>query len=343
MDPQEIPPVELDARVAELKNSMRQKGVAVSLVYGDVYHSGDITYLCNLSIYWNEALLAVSQTASPALLTKLSSRVHPWMRSISNLKDLRSGPNLADLAVAYLADTPPGVVGLVEMDWWPAQVVNELREKLPGWELVDLGPVVQHQRRRPSESELALLKQGSEITAAAVQTGMSTALTNKERAGKAELSARMAGVEDVFVYCHPATAQADTVEVVSEYRGYWTLAARVVSSDAPAWMPALQQAYKAAAQQLRSGVDALKVRAAVKTALQGSNLKWQADLIHHPDLETGGDYRLPGEDQRPLQAGAVAALRLAFKFDDGSFGVCADTYQVTDGGAQRLTSAIPSA
>ena len=342
LDPQESPPVELTTRVIELQSSMRRKGVAACLVYGDVAHSGDITYLCNLSIYWNEALLAIPLTGSPALLTKLSSRVHPWMRSISNLTDLRSGPNLADLASAYVIGMPPGIMGLVEMDWWPAQVVNEMREKLPGWGFMDLGPLIQEERRRPSESELLLLREGARISATAVATGMNTALTNKERAGQAELSARMAGVEDVFVFCHPATAEADTVEVLSEYRGYWTVAARVVCTAAPQWMPVLEQAYRDAVLQLRSGVDVLKVREAVKGTIKDGNLKWRADLIHHTDLETGGDFRLPSEETKPFETGSVVALRLAFQFGDGTFGVTADTFQIDDDGVQRLTSAIPN-
>lgn len=55
----------------------------------------------------------------------------------------------------------------------------------------------------------------------------------------------MGGVEDVNLYCHSFGPDADTVEVVSEYRGYWTGAARVVAKaearrdvqERPFWTP----------------------------------------------------------------------------------------------------------
>lgn len=340
-DPQEISASELVERTTRLQRSMQHQGVTAAFIYGDVYHSGDITYLSNLCIYWNEGVLAVPATGDPALLSKLSSRVHPWMRSISNLKDLRSGANLGDLASEYLKASSPGIVGLVEMDWWPAYVVDDLQAKLPGWELRDLGSIVQQERRHPSESELKLLRKSAEISAKAVEIGLDGTMTNPERAGRAELSARMAGVEDVLVFCHPATEHADTVEVIAEYRGYWTLASRVVFKGSPEWAPKLRQAYGAAEQRLRPGVDVAQLRMAAGAALNGSAIPWRIDLIHHTDLETGGDYRLPGEEAKPVHAGSVVGLRLEFAFADGTHAVMADTFEIRDDGARRLTKALP--
>lgn len=341
LDPKEVPPGELEGRVDALQESMAEEGVAATLTYGDVYRSGDITYLSNICLYWNEALLVVPAKGGPALLAKLSPRVHPWMRSTSNLEDLRSGQSLAGLVASYLGDTAPGVLGLTEMDWWPGTLVEELERTLPGWELRDLGDVVRRRRRSPSTSELALLRSGAAVTARAVRAGMEDGLTNPERAKRAELSARMGGVEDAAVSCDRTDGEADTVELSSEYRGYWTLAARVVPHGEPDWAGALAQAYGSAEAALAPGADLGELRSAAGRHLDGRDRSWQIDLIAHTDLETAGGYRLASEMAETLAEGAVVGLRLELAFSDGSRAVVADTYEIVAKGATRLTGDLP--
>jgi hypothetical protein len=342
LDPQEIPTEELVGRVSKLQYKLRQQGIAAALIYGDVYRSGDITYLTNNCIYWNEGLIIVPASGEPALLTKLSSRVHTWMRAISNLKDLRSGPDLPGLISKFLEDITPGTVGLVEMEWWPAGLVDNLRTKLAGWRLQDMGQIVQLEREQPSTNELKLLQRSADISAKAVAAGLNRTLSNPERAGKAEMVARMAGVEDVLVLCHPAGAEADTTEVLAEFRGYWTIAARVVfKNDLPNWAPMVGNAYKAAEQRLKAGVVVSQLREAVAEQLASSKFPWKVDLIHHTDLETRGDYRLPGEETNAVQAGAVVGLRLEVTFADGTQAVIADTFVISDNTATCLTKGLP--
>jgi hypothetical protein len=151
----------------------------------------------------------------------------------------------------------------------------------------------------------------------------------------------MAGVEDVLVYCHPSTDQADTVEVLAEYRGYWTIAARTVFKSSPEWAPLLCQAYEAAEKRLRKGADIAELRMAVSAELSGSTIPWRIDLIHHTDLETCGDYRLPNEETHPIQEGSVVGMRLEFAFADGTQAVAADTFEIDRDGAVRLTNDLP--
>jgi hypothetical protein len=339
LDPAETPPGELEQRVGELQAELRTRRLAAALVYADVYHSGDVTYLSNICLYWNEAVLAVPADARPALLTKLSRRVHPWMRATSILEDLRSGPVLATLAQGFLAGLGPGGVGLVEMDWWPDKLVADLAAALPGRPLTDLGSVVRHRRQSPSPAEAVLLRQASQLTAQAVDSALDGRLSNHERAGRAELTARLGGAEDVNVFCRPSAADADTVEVVSEYRGYWTSAARVLAKDQSGWAGQLAGAYRAAASALAAGVTADRVRGAAQDALAPLDLDWRVDLIHHTDLETEGGYRYPQDIARPLADGSVVTLRLELGLPGGSDAVLADTFQVGPGTAACLTSA----
>ncbi|MEH7252247.1 aminopeptidase P family N-terminal domain-containing protein [Neobacillus niacini] len=338
LDPKETSLEDLSGRVNKFQEYLNQQGVTVALIYGDVYHSSDITYLSNICIYWNEGILAVPVKGEPALLSKLSSRVHTWMKKTSTLMDLRSGQNFADLVEKYVIDAEPGTLGLVEMEWWPADIVEQIKDKLPEWKINNIKNVVKQERQIPSDRELTLLKKSSEISARAVNLGMNRSLTNHERAGLAEKEARMSGVEDVFVFSHESTKHADTVEVISEYRGYWSVAARVVSKVQIGWEYQLGQAYKTAEQLLRAGIDIEKLRKAVTEVLKDEDIKWKIDLIHHTDLETHGDYRLTGEEVNPVENGSVVGMRLQINFGDGSTAVMADTFLIKKDSAECLTN-----
>lgn len=342
LDPAETPAGELAGRVETLQRRLRDRELAAALVYGDVYRSGDIAYLSNMCVYWDEGILAVPARGAPAYLTKLSPRVHPWMRATSCLTDLRSGRDLARLAADYLAGAVSGgPVGLVEMGWWPQPLIGELGDLAAGCEWTDLGPVVRRERQAPSTAERALLAAGAALTARAVADALACGGDNPERAGVAEFTARNGGVEDVLVHCQSAAGEADTIEVVSEYRGYWTTAARVTAPAAPGWAPPLADAWRAGERALRAGVGADQVRAAMSGPMAAFGGPWRVGLVHHTDLETGGGYLLEEERVAPVADGAVAAMRLELSLADGSQAVVADTYEIRASGARPLTAGLP--
>jgi hypothetical protein len=347
LDPAEIPPGDLERRVGALQAELKAQGLAAAIVYADVYHSGDLGYLSNICLYWNEALLAVPAEGSPALLTKLSPRVANWWRATSQLTDFRSGRVLATLVEDFLAGLGPGGIGLVELDWWPDSVFSEVTKAAGGRELTDLGSVVRRRRQAPSAAEAELLRRAASVTAESVSVALDGTLSNFERAGKAELAARMGGVEDVNLYCHSSGPDADTVEVVSEFRGYWTGAARVLVRPAPgagdpAWAWPLSAAYQAAAAAIAAGVTPAAGREAAADALAALGPDARLDLIQHTDLETDGGYRYRADAAEPLADGAVVTLRAELGLPDGSTAVVADTYQAAPGRADNLT-AIPLA
>ncbi len=339
LDPTEIPPGELDRRVGALQAELRSRGLAAALVYADVYHSGDLGYLSNICLYWNEALLAVPADGRAALLTKLSPRVANWWRATSNLEDFRSGRVLATLAGGFLAEQGPGGVGLVELDWWPGELVAEVTAAAGGREVTDLGSVVRRRRQVPSPAEAELLRQAAALTARSVAAALDGGLTNFERSGQAELTARLGGAEDVLVYCHSSGAGADTVEVVSEYRGYWTGAARVLAAGDPGWAGTLAAGYQAAVAALAAGVTPAAVGSAGRVVLAALGPDARVDLIQHTDLETDGGYRYPADGAEPLADGAVVTLRVELGLPDGSTAVLADTYEAGAGQVTCLTAA----
>ncbi|WP_067936617.1 hypothetical protein [Alicyclobacillus kakegawensis] len=341
-DPQDYGESELANRIRCLQESLRRNQVDVALVYGDVYHSGDISYLSNICIYWNEGILAIPHSGEPAFLTKLSRRVHPWMRKTSILSDMRSGPNLEDLVTDFLKQIgSSGVVGLVEMEWWPGTLVDNMKLQSSNWQFKNLGPLVRNWRKQPSQAELRLLKRGAEITTAAINEGLHPSLSNPQRVGNAERVARMAGVEDIYVFCREINSEANCIEVLTEFRGYWTGAARVIDSGVPpTWMTLMEQAYDLAAKSLGQGVGVETLNKVV-SSIFGHHAIWHVDLIHHTDIETRGDYRLAGETDERLENGAVVLLRLELHVDTNSCAVLADTYQILGERAQCLTNTVP--
>jgi hypothetical protein len=306
---EEWAPAELHSRIESLQRHLAEQEVEAAVIYGDVHRSGDITYLTNLCLYWNEGLLLVPARGEPTFLTKLSPRVHPWMRATSTVTDLRSGPDLSQLVGERLADRGPAVLGIVEQRWWPALLLRALSATLPGWEIWDLGPLVRHSRLRPSSRELEVLRASASVASRAWQAGALPRLTPAERTAAAERAAREGGVEDVII-----RATDSWLEVVVEHRGYWT----------------------AVANRLRPGPDSTALAEAevrLRPGVSRRDLETSGvTLLHHTDLETGGDHRPPEDWEAPLEAGAVVTLSVGHPEER-----LTHTYLVAAEGPERLT------
>ncbi|WP_236795413.1 aminopeptidase P family N-terminal domain-containing protein [Amycolatopsis sp. GM8] len=272
LDPAEIPENEWHQRIDRVRERLTADGIEVALVYGDVYRSDDIAYLTNLCIYWNEGLLAIPADGAPALLTKLSPRVHTWMRRTSTLTDLRSGKAFGALVSALLADREPGTLGLVDAGLWPTALIDEVTHAAPGWVVRPLDGLVRQLRLRPSEPEKTLLRQAGAVLAEAAFTG---------NVSDVEQIVRDAGFTDVLV-----RPTATSVEITGQYRNNWLRVARDESLAA----------------DLEKAVDA--VGDGVKTgSIPG------ARVVHHVDLSTGGEYVGQPTD-RVLSAGEVVVVAI---------------------------------
>ncbi|MCS7172365.1 MAG: hypothetical protein N0A24_02970 [Armatimonadetes bacterium] len=344
LDPLDVALEEYTRRVGALQDRLRAIGCGLGLIYGDVYRSGDITYLTNLCLYWNEGILAVPPEGMPVFLTKLSPRVHPWMRSISTVGDLRSGQDLAALVEAVAAEHPGGSVGLVEEMWWPAPLVEAVRKRLVDRPVRDLGSVVRGLRRRPSEAERQLLRQSARLAATAVAVAASTPGERSERVAAAEREVRSAGVRDVVLWWDPGPGRGWSIEVLVDWRGYWAHAARTVLEDRARLEAGerFAEAYRRATTTLRAGVQIRQVEAEVRAWLGSRpDERWSVDVVEHVDLETRGEHRLPQVRDEPLAEGTVVSLELRLWGPDGTRWVAADTYEVYRDGVRWLTDRLP--
>jgi hypothetical protein len=279
---------ELDLRVGALHARLHERGLVAALIYGDVSRSDDIAYLTNLCIYWNEGVLGVPADGAPVFLTKLSKRVHGWMRCTTTLDDLRSGPQLGRNIVGFVGEQGDGPVGIVDRDWWPARLLDEVTERLPGRELVALDGVVRDARRRPSAGELDRLRRAGAVLGGAVTEAAAAGGSSARQVALVELRTRRSGFLDVL-----ADADHGSIDVRGQVGHVWVRAARTSDRDVEA---ALGRAVAAA----RAGVSPRELaRAVPETALR---------CIDHADLATGGDLLLDRGDDTPLEEGAVVAI-----------------------------------
>jgi hypothetical protein len=332
LDPAEVPADDWRHRVDTLRHTLTEDGIDVALVYGDVSRSDDIAYLTNLCVYWNEGVLAVPADGQPTFLTKLSPRVHPWMRQVSTVDDIRSGRSFADLVTAFLGDRQPGTLGLVDADLWPASVVDEITAALPDWRVVRLAGLVRQQRVVPSRAELALLELGALAMDTAVAEATEAGLTVPERVATVERVVRGAGFLDVLAHPFQTRDGVVSLQVTGQYRTLWLQAARL-ADGAGEWPSALQSALASAIGAVRAGATARDLTAAA--GLSGLPGRATVSWVNQADLATGGDYT---DHDQPMVAGSVVAVAVDVLFPDGGYAVVAETVLVGAAGATPLTA-----
>lgn len=341
LDPAEVPGWEWRRRIGAVTERLDTEGIDVALVYGDVSRSDDIGYLTNLCIYWNEGVLAVPVDGEPVFLTKLSPRVHPWMRRVSTVTEIRSGRNLPELVAKFLSDRPQGTVGLVDAALWPAAVVREIAAAVPGWSVRELGGLVREQRIVPAEPELALLRHGGRVLARAAAQACGAGLPAPARIAVVERCLRRAGFLDVLANSFASTDGVTSVGVTGQYRTGWLHAARLAGTGdaAGGWPAALRAALAAAIDAAEPGRTGADLLAAVRGALVGlpAGASGWVSWVNQADLATGGEYAGQTPDT-PLVAGSVVAIAVDVLFADGGYATVADTVLIGAGGAEPLTA-----
>ncbi|MEW2549780.1 hypothetical protein AB0910_29125 [Streptomyces sp. NPDC047002] len=342
LDPEEVSRDEWRGRTERVRRRAADEGVDLALVYGDVFASDDIAYLTNLCIYWNEGVLALPATdavlgsGAPVFLTKLSPRVHPWMRRVSTVERIESGKSFGALVAALLDGRPAAAVGLVDAPLWPASVVAEIRAALPGVRVRELPGLVREERAVVSDAELALLRRGGEVVARAAREATADGLGALARTAVVERVVRGAGFLDVQVATPAAPDGVTGVEVTGQFRTGWLRAARL-AGRAP-WTRALTEALDGAVAAATAGATAADVAAAAAPALAGlpAGADPRVRLVDQADLASGGEYRGPAAGG-PLAAGSVVAVSVDVLFESGGYAALADTVFVTGGRAERLT------
>jgi hypothetical protein len=336
-DPNETAPEEYRSRLGHLQERLRANGLACGLIYGDVASSGDICYLTNLTIYWNQGVLAVPDQGEPVFLTKLSKRVYPWMRSSSVVNDIRSNPDLGRAIVQFcrerLAGRASPKVALIDEAWWPESIVANVRAALPEVDFADVEGAVRDRRAQPSQSELALLGRARSILDEAIDTALTGNHTTEERWAAVQRISRRSGFMDILGHCHADPEDGSvSVEVSGQFRHLWLRRAKARGGNATA---RLQPALEAIAGSLKPGTTRAEMQAA--GAKYADIAGWQGfacDCLSHVDIETDGAQRMPApDDPQPFRNGELVLLTCSAPSARGMV-ILGDMFLVGDTGAR---------
>ena len=341
-DPAEIPEREWRERVTALRRRLSAMRIDVALIYGDVSRSDDIAYLTNLCVYWNEGILAVPADGEPVFLTKLSPRVHPWMRLVSTVTEIHSGRNFGELTAKLLGPGDGGTVALLDGGLWPESVAAEIRDSLPGWNVREAGDLVREPRLVPSDHELALLRRGAGPFSHALADAAADRLPANARIAAIERGLRGAGFLDVFAVAEDAPDGVTSLQVTGQYRYLWLHASRLVDGGQAAWPGALRRAIDAAVAAARTGVSAARLAEAARSALDGLPVGAAADVrwVHQADMATHGEYASYPADL-PIPPGSAVVITVDTAFGDGRHAAVAETVLVGADRAECLTGGHP--
>ena len=275
---QEMPVAQLDERLARLQAAMREAELDALLAYTSFAQPSAVHWITHFTPYWSEALLVVGPEGAPVLLAALTKRVHPWIREVSHLQELRMTPRLGTGAVDLLASTAcagqasrVGVVGLDDLPW---SVAEPLFQAYPGEQLVDASALFAAVRQPADAAELALARQA--LAKAQAALGGLDAVQAQPHPHSAsavtaviEQAARLAGAEEVLQRLAPDLSHSPAlqrmegdmalgsrwaVEVSLAYKGVWVRCTESRSAGrAPASWADAEKWFAMAAAALSTG------------------------------------------------------------------------------------------
>jgi hypothetical protein len=239
-DQAELPASVFKARLDRVRKIISERDVPALVVYSDVWRSNHARYLVNFMPYWNRSLLVIPQDGSPILISALSPRVYPWIRSTSILEDIRPGGDLVRVLLGLCSERKWSRVGFLDL----MQLQHGLYTSIRGGhvQMVDL-PAHEVLPTSADDWELSMRRHAAKLAREIVAEELPAAVgtLDYQFVGRLEIKLRRAGAEDLVILLTngsavPGPAQgtvlADgfSVAVAIEYRGHWVKLARTQSS-----------------------------------------------------------------------------------------------------------------
>jgi hypothetical protein len=235
-DELELPRTAFAARLETLRSLLAERDLPAAVVYTDVWRSNRARHFSNFMPYWNRALLVVPRDSEPILLSGLSPRVYPWIRSVTVLDEIRPSPNLAQALIALAGEKGWTRLGVVDLPQLPADLASNLR-----METVNLTLPFD-----PDAAELAMYRTAARLARTTLEEELPDAggLTDHAFTSRLERRFRRAGAEDLIILLTngrtvPAPPRGETlgpdfsIALALEYRGHWVKIARSASARDP--------------------------------------------------------------------------------------------------------------
>jgi hypothetical protein len=233
-DKTEIPPSVFEARLRVVRDELARRDLPALAIYSDVWRSNQGRYLSNFMPYWNRALLVIPRDGAPMLLSGLSPRVYPWIRSVTIIEEIRPSQNISQVLAKLREEKRWQKIGALDSGLFPFDL------RIP--DSVDVPWSAIHPQ--PDEAELGMYRRAARLARSVLDREMAagSGLTDHEFVSRLELAYRRAGAEDlVILTAHNGSpplapggaviGPSSSVSVSVEYRGHW---AQVIRSSGAA-------------------------------------------------------------------------------------------------------------
>ena len=181
----DFPIPEFERRVTRLQQSLEEDGLDALIVYGGQVSENNVRYVSGFWSFWGDSLVLVPRKGAPILLTNAIFHGEPmhsniqttWLEDVRPVLNRHSTANpvsLIDLAADALGDwgVLPGRLGLADTRDVPARIDHELRQKLPGVELVDVSDTLRHMRGIKSPAEIEMMRRLGVASTAGMDAGL---------------------------------------------------------------------------------------------------------------------------------------------------------------------------
>jgi hypothetical protein len=196
---------EVQTRQDHICAALRAAGLDALLLYTNHIRSGAVTWACGFTPYWSDALWLLPIDARPLFVTALSKRLGNWIAATNPTSEIAHSPRPGELIGARLAALKARRVGVVELDRLPAGLMAEITNVTDA-ELIDATTVFAALRMQPDASETRLTAR----TDAIARQAFAAMPAHRVRVGDVtealELSARLAGAEEIYVATAPDLA-----------------------------------------------------------------------------------------------------------------------------------------
>lgn len=361
-----IADAELDARIDAVRAAMAEAGIDVLLAYGAHrdYHPGDLRYLARWYCVEEETSCLVVPASGPTVLLTDASWDLKRAEAEAHADAFRHAPDLGAGLVELLLElgATAGRVGVAGWSVFPVSPYLQIREAIPGVELIDASELTTTLRMVKSPAELALMRQASRISDRAMAAGLAeirAGNTEVAVAAAAEAVIRGAGAEPSFVTemgAGPRTAygtflpgeaelqpgQIAVLDCGARLHGYHGDMCRTVVVGGPderqaAMLEAVERAVNDAIVAVRPGVTVGHVRdvAAKSIVDSGFGDYWFGDFMPHGN--GAAQHEPPNAAEHPdlaLASGMVLCIEPGITVPGEGAVIIEQMVTVTDDGAE---------
>jgi len=190
------------ARQARLQQALVDEGLDGLLIYTNHVRSAAVTWATGFTPYWSDALWLQPTEGAPLFATALSKRVGNWIAATNPTSEIEHSPKPGGLIGARLTRLGAARLGVVELDRMPAGLMAEVVDTCKA-ELVDATELFAAVRAAPEAVEAQLAVKAAAIADEALASIPALRTCAGDVMQAVELSARLAGAEEVYVAVAP--------------------------------------------------------------------------------------------------------------------------------------------